>query len=207
MINAFLRRMYKYNFVSECFSIDAVMVDMDKNFLKRCFPQPTVCILYSLLSKAIHTGSAPGIITFICQFVTPPILGATLLLYAAFIGLNRFAVLSVRFFLFLLSASIFVCMFYCLFYFCTIALVTAFISVACTSVTYFSIKYSNTQIRMKSLTDCCIIHGDWHSSANLLSVNLRIHKSTVVCMHVHTRITHTYRMPLKTGQVLLLSCQ
>ena len=62
--------------------------------LKRCFPQTTVCILYSLLSKALHTGSAPGTIIFICQFATP-ILGATLLLYAAFVDFNRFAVLSV----------------------------------------------------------------------------------------------------------------
>ena len=54
---------------------------------------------------------------------------------------------SCFFFFFWLSASIFLCMFYCLFYFCTIALVTAFISVACTSVTCFSFKYSilNTQ--------------------------------------------------------------
>jgi len=32
VINAFLRRMYKYNFVNECFDIDTVMGDMDKNF-------------------------------------------------------------------------------------------------------------------------------------------------------------------------------
>jgi len=106
VINAFLRRMYKYNFVSECFDNDAVMGDMDKNFLNRCFPQPTVCILYSLLSKAIHTGSPPGTIIFICQFATP-ILGATLLLYAAFIALNRFAVLSVCFFSFLIVSQYF----------------------------------------------------------------------------------------------------
>ena len=75
-------------------------------FLKRCFPQLTVCILYSLLSKAIHTGSAPGTITFICQFATP-ILGATILLYAAFIDLNRFAVLSVCFYSFLIVTQYF----------------------------------------------------------------------------------------------------
>jgi len=40
-----------------------------------------------------------------------------------------------------------------LFYFCTIALVTAFISVACTSVTCFSIKYSNTQIIEGHISD------------------------------------------------------
>jgi len=32
VINAFLRRMYKYNFVSECFDIDAVMGDMEELF-------------------------------------------------------------------------------------------------------------------------------------------------------------------------------
>jgi len=37
VISAFLRRMYKYNFVSECFDIDAVMGDMDKNFFKALF--------------------------------------------------------------------------------------------------------------------------------------------------------------------------
>ena len=32
MINAFLRRMYKYHFVSECFDIDSIVDDMDRNF-------------------------------------------------------------------------------------------------------------------------------------------------------------------------------
>jgi len=176
--------MYKYNFVSECFDIDAVMVDMDKNFLKRCFPQPTVCILYSLLSKAIHTGSVPGIITFICQFVTP-ILGATLLLYAAFIDLNRFAVLSVCF----LPASFFVCMFYCLFYFCTIALVTAFISVACTSVTCFSIKYSilNTSITFSIKQDVYTTGAtDIYCRLHLVLRLMRTH-------HMHTT-THSLQL-------------
>jgi len=40
VINAFLRRMCKYNFVSEYFDIDSVMGDMHKNFLRRCFPSP-----------------------------------------------------------------------------------------------------------------------------------------------------------------------
>jgi len=88
--------MYKYNFVSEWFDIDAIMVDMDMNFLNDVFPQLTVCILHSLLSKAIHMDSAqtaPGTISFICQFATS-ILDATLLSYAVFIDLNR-CVLSV----------------------------------------------------------------------------------------------------------------
>jgi len=38
VICAFLRmRMYKYSFVSECFDIDAVIGDMDKNFFKALF--------------------------------------------------------------------------------------------------------------------------------------------------------------------------
>ena len=80
-------------------------VTWTRTFLKHYFSQPTVCILYSLLSKAIHTGSAPGTITFNCQFATP-ILGATLLLYAAFINLNRFAVLSVCFFFFFFDCQL-----------------------------------------------------------------------------------------------------
>ena len=52
-----LRNMYKYHFVSECFHIDSIVDDMDRKFLRCCFPQPTVCILYSLQSKAIRMGS------------------------------------------------------------------------------------------------------------------------------------------------------
>ena len=51
IIIAFLRRMYKYHFVSECFDIDSIVDDMDRTFLRCCFPQSTVCILYSLQSK------------------------------------------------------------------------------------------------------------------------------------------------------------
>ena len=40
MINAFLRRMYKYHFVSECFDIDSIMDDMDRKILRWCFPSP-----------------------------------------------------------------------------------------------------------------------------------------------------------------------
>ena len=49
MINAFLRRMYKYHFGSECFDIDSIVDDMDRKFLSRCFPQATVYNLHSLL--------------------------------------------------------------------------------------------------------------------------------------------------------------
>ena len=90
MINAFLRKMYKYQFVNECFDINAIMADMDSILLKRCFPLPADCILYSLLSKANHICSVPRTITFSCQFATS-ILHATLISYAVFIDLNRFS--------------------------------------------------------------------------------------------------------------------
>ena len=47
LINAFLRRMYKYHFVSECFDIDAILDDMDRKFFKLLF-SPAHC-LHSLL--------------------------------------------------------------------------------------------------------------------------------------------------------------
>jgi len=34
MISAFLRRIYKYHFVSECFDIDSIVDDMDRKFFK-----------------------------------------------------------------------------------------------------------------------------------------------------------------------------
>jgi len=55
-------RMYKYHFVSKCFNIDAVMDDMNRKFFKLLSPQSTVCILYSLQSKAIHMGKKSIII-------------------------------------------------------------------------------------------------------------------------------------------------
>jgi len=39
------------------FDIDSIVDDMDRKFLRCCFPQSTVCILYSLQSKAIRMGS------------------------------------------------------------------------------------------------------------------------------------------------------
>ena len=47
MISAFLRRMYKYHFVSECFDIDSIVDGMDRKFFKMLF-SPVHC-LHSLL--------------------------------------------------------------------------------------------------------------------------------------------------------------
>jgi len=47
MINAFLRRMYKYYFVSECFDIDSIVDGMDRKFFKVLFSP--VHRLHSLL--------------------------------------------------------------------------------------------------------------------------------------------------------------
>ena len=88
-MNAFLRRMYKYHFVSECFDIDSIVDDGVGNFLSCCFPQPTVYILYSLQSKVIRTGSA--LETTTCSFQSATVLVASLLLYVAFFDLNRFS--------------------------------------------------------------------------------------------------------------------
>jgi len=89
MINAFLCRMYKYHFVSECFDIDSILHDMDRKYFRCCFPQSTVCILYSLQSKVICKGSALETTTFSSQFAT--VLVASLLLYVVFFDLNRFS--------------------------------------------------------------------------------------------------------------------
>ena len=68
------------------------------NFLKCCFPQSTVCILYSLQSKAIRMGFIPGTTTFSSQSATL-ILNTTLLLYVVFLHLNRFLLSSLYVFL------------------------------------------------------------------------------------------------------------
>ena len=52
------------------------------------FSQSTVCILYSLQSKAIHMGSVLKTTTFSSQPAT--ILVASLILYVDFFDLNRF---------------------------------------------------------------------------------------------------------------------
>jgi len=39
LINAFLSRMYKYHFVSDCFAIDSILDDMDRKFFKLLFSQ------------------------------------------------------------------------------------------------------------------------------------------------------------------------
>ena len=59
------------------------------NFLRCCFPQPTVYILYSLQSKVIRTGSALETTTFSSQSAT--VLVTSLLLYVDFFDLNRFS--------------------------------------------------------------------------------------------------------------------
>jgi len=89
MINAFLRRMCKYHFVSECFDIDSIVDDMDRKFLSCCFPQPTVYILYSVQSKVIRTCSA--LETTTCSSQSATVLVASLLLYVVFFDLNRFS--------------------------------------------------------------------------------------------------------------------
>jgi len=86
MISAFLRRMYKHHFVSECFDIDSIVDDKDRNFLRCCFPQPTVYILYAIQSEVIRTGSALETTTFSSQSAT--VLVASLLLYVVFFDLN-----------------------------------------------------------------------------------------------------------------------
>ena len=58
--------MYKYYFVIERFDNDEIVVDMDRKFFEVLFPPSTVCILYSLLSKAIYMGSVPVTTTFSC---------------------------------------------------------------------------------------------------------------------------------------------
>jgi len=61
--------------------------DMDRKFLMCCFPQSTVCILYSLQSKAIRMGSVLETTTFSSQSAT--ILVASLLLYVVIFELNK----------------------------------------------------------------------------------------------------------------------
>ena len=72
------------------------------DFLKCCFPQSTVCILNSLQSKAIRTGSALETTTFSSQSAT--VLVASLLLYLVFFDLNRFFIVFVCFPVFFLDA-------------------------------------------------------------------------------------------------------
>ena len=92
MINAFLRRiMYKYHFVSECFDIDSIVDDMDRNFLSCCFPQSTVYILYSLQSKVIRRPTGSALETTTCSSQSATVLVASLLLYVVFFDLNRFS--------------------------------------------------------------------------------------------------------------------
>jgi len=76
------------------------------HYLRHCFPQSIVCILYSLQSKAIRMGSALETTTFCCQSAT--ILVASLLIYVVFFDLNRFLW---SFYVSWLPVFIFLCMF------------------------------------------------------------------------------------------------
>ena len=98
-----------------------------------CLPDISlfVCILYSLLSKAIHMGSVPGTITFSCQpaacsfnfrcnsYYTQSL---SILLDSDILFFVRFRDCQLVFF---------ICMFIVYFTFCTIAMHTALNSVAC----------------------------------------------------------------------------
>jgi len=101
--------------------IDSIVDDMDRKFLRCRFSQSTVCILYSLQSKAIRTGSALETTTFSPQSAT--VLVASLLLYVVFFDLHRF-LLSL--YIFLIASFYFLCMFQCLFYLSYHCYVTAF---------------------------------------------------------------------------------
>ena len=99
-----------------------------------CLPDISlfVCILYSLLSKAIHMGSVPGTITFSCQ----PAACSFNFRCNSFIirSLYRFYwILIFSFFVRFRDCQLvfFICMFIVYFPFCTIAIHTALNSVAC----------------------------------------------------------------------------
>jgi len=110
------------------------MDDMNRKFFKTLFSQPSAGVLSSLLSKAIHMGSAPGTITFSYQIATS-ILDAILSLYAHFVDLNRFCLAILL--CFHDCQLVFSFSYACIFYFCSTAFHTAHNSVACTSVTCF----------------------------------------------------------------------
>jgi len=80
--------LYKYHFASQCFDIDSIVDDMDSKFFKVLFFQSTVCILYSLQSKAIRMGSVLETTTFSSQSAT--VLVASLLLCVVFFDFSRF---------------------------------------------------------------------------------------------------------------------
>jgi len=81
---AFLHRMYKYHFVSECFDVDSIMDDMDRKFFKVLF-SPVHC-LHSLLppvkSNPYELRSRDHV-TFSSQYAT--ILVTSLSLYVEFL--------------------------------------------------------------------------------------------------------------------------
>jgi len=95
------------------FYFDFAVDDMDRKFLRCSFPWSTVCILYSLQSKVIRTGSVLETTTFSSQSAT--ILVASLLLYVVFFDLNKFFIVFVCFhdcqFLFFMYVLVFILLF------------------------------------------------------------------------------------------------
>ena len=147
MINAFLRRMckYRYHFVSVCFDIDAIMVDIGRTFFKVLF-FPAHC-LHSLLPpvKSNPNGLHSRDHNFqlpVCNFnfrrnsfIIRSLFRFKLNFFYRFLLSCLYVFLIARsYFLYACSIVYFTC--------CTIAILTALNSVACTFVTCFSI---NTQ--------------------------------------------------------------
>jgi len=143
------------------------MDDMDRKFFKVLF-SPVHC-LYSLLSavKSIHMGSVPGTTTFSSQSAT--ILDASLLLYVVFFDLSTFVLSSLYVFLidslyFLYACSV------VYFTFCTIAIPTAFNSVACTLGTCFFQQILDTR---------CSIHTCTNLFTDLFVIQIAVHFENV----------------------------
>jgi len=67
---------------------------MERNFLSNVVftspPSAVLCILYCLLSKAMHAGLAPGTITFNCQSATSTFVAALITLQSLPIGFRGF---------------------------------------------------------------------------------------------------------------------
>ena len=99
------------------------MDDIDRKFYVLFFP---VCILYSLQSKAMYVGSVPATTTaqlsapIVCNFN----IRRNFFIMRSLFDLNSYVFLIV-------SSYFFICMFYCVFSFYTIAILAALNSVAC----------------------------------------------------------------------------
>ena len=53
MINAFLREIFKYHFVSKCFELDAILDDMDKKFfVAECDAETSFTVRYFFVAPA-----------------------------------------------------------------------------------------------------------------------------------------------------------